>query len=52
MTNDEEDIDWWSKFYASTGDMRKCGNYLNKGYEKITVCLTLGIVYLLVFKKI
>ena len=33
----EEDIDWWCKFYASTGDRKKCGSYLMKGYEKLTV---------------
>ena len=41
MTFVEEDIDWWSKFYASTGDDRKCGSYLKKGYEKITVNILL-----------
>ncbi|XP_048584840.1 myoferlin isoform X2 [Nematostella vectensis] len=33
----EEDIDWWSKFYASIGDMDKAGQYLDKGYDKIMV---------------
>ena len=33
----EEDIDWWCKLYASLGEDRKCGSYLKKGYEKITV---------------
>lgn len=33
----EEDIDWWCKFFASLGEIKKCGSYLAKGYEKITV---------------
>lgn len=33
----EEDIDWWCKFFASLGEVKKCGSYLTKGYEKITV---------------
>ena len=34
----EDDIDWWSKYYASTGDLSKCRSYLEKGYDKIQVC--------------
>ena len=33
----EEDIDWWSKFYASVGDYDKCGDYIERGYDKIIV---------------
>lgn len=33
----DEDIDWWSKFYASVGDHDKAGVYLEKGYDKIMV---------------
>ncbi|XP_068709292.1 myoferlin-like isoform X2 [Montipora foliosa] len=33
----DEDIDWWSKFYASVGDNDKAGVYLDKGYDKIMV---------------
>lgn len=33
----DEDIDWWSKFYGSVGDIDKAGVYLEKGYDKIMV---------------
>lgn len=33
----EDDIDWWSKYYASQGQLTKCGYYLKKGYETLTV---------------
>ncbi|CAH1784691.1 unnamed protein product [Owenia fusiformis] len=33
----ELDIDWWSKYYASTGELSKCRKYLEKGYDKIEV---------------
>lgn len=33
----DEDIDWWSKFYASVGDVDKAGVYLEKGFDKIMV---------------
>ena len=34
----EEDIDWWSKYYASLSDYDKCGDYIERGYDKIIVC--------------
>uniref|UniRef100_A0A668UCC0 C2 domain-containing protein n=1 Tax=Oreochromis aureus TaxID=47969 RepID=A0A668UCC0_OREAU len=34
---EEEAVDWWSKFYASTGEQEKCGPYLKKGYDKLQV---------------
>ncbi|XP_004607583.2 myoferlin [Sorex araneus] len=34
---EEEIVDWWSKFYASTGDFEKCGQYIQKGYSKLKV---------------
>ncbi|KAM6997545.1 myoferlin [Tautogolabrus adspersus] len=36
-TEEEEAVDWWSKFYASIGDQEKCGPYLKKGYDKLQV---------------
>ena len=36
----DEDIDWWTKFYASTGDTERAGReYLAKGYETLMVSL-------------
>lgn len=35
--NLEDDIDWWSKFYASLGEVDKCSKYLEHGYDKIQV---------------
>ncbi|XP_073345751.1 myoferlin isoform X3 [Pagrus major] len=34
---EKETVDWWSKFYASTGDQERCGPYLKKGYDTLTV---------------
>ncbi|XP_072543802.1 dysferlin isoform X4 [Salminus brasiliensis] len=34
---DEEFMDWWSKFYASTGERKKCGSYLEKGLDTLQV---------------
>ncbi|XP_069779523.1 dysferlin isoform X4 [Narcine bancroftii] len=35
--DEDEFIDWWSKFYASTGQTNKCGNYLDKGFDTLEV---------------
>uniref|UniRef100_W5KWQ0 Dysferlin, limb girdle muscular dystrophy 2B (autosomal recessive) n=1 Tax=Astyanax mexicanus TaxID=7994 RepID=W5KWQ0_ASTMX len=34
---DDEFMDWWSKFYASTGETKKCGSYLEKGLDTLQV---------------
>ncbi|PAA77701.1 hypothetical protein BOX15_Mlig001839g4 [Macrostomum lignano] len=31
----DEDIDWWSKYYASTGDVKKCRKYVDLGYDTL-----------------
>ncbi|KAM8837558.1 myoferlin-like [Spinachia spinachia] len=34
---EKETVDWWSKFYASTGDHQKCAPYIKKGYDTLRV---------------
>uniref|UniRef100_A0A3B3XGF9 C2 domain-containing protein n=1 Tax=Poecilia mexicana TaxID=48701 RepID=A0A3B3XGF9_9TELE len=36
-TQEDEAVDWWSKFYASVGQHEKCGPYLKLGYDKLQV---------------
>ncbi|XP_028856711.1 dysferlin isoform X9 [Denticeps clupeoides] len=37
MQWEDEFMDWWSKFYASTGESNKCGMYLEKGLDILQV---------------
>ncbi|XP_067908724.1 myoferlin-like [Heterodontus francisci] len=37
---EDESIDWWSKFYASIGELERCGTYLQKGYDTLKVYTT------------
>ncbi|XP_039378296.1 fer-1-like protein 5 isoform X6 [Mauremys reevesii] len=34
---EEECVDWWSKFYAATGDLAKSGDYLQTGLDSLKV---------------
>jgi len=34
------EMDWWSKYYASTGETAKSMNYIEQGYDKVPVCST------------
>uniref|UniRef100_H9GBP4 C2 domain-containing protein n=1 Tax=Anolis carolinensis TaxID=28377 RepID=H9GBP4_ANOCA len=33
----DEEVDWWSKFYVTTGDLAKSGNYLKLGFDTVKI---------------
>uniref|UniRef100_A0A4W4HM37 C2 domain-containing protein n=1 Tax=Electrophorus electricus TaxID=8005 RepID=A0A4W4HM37_ELEEL len=37
LSSEDDFMDWWSKFYASTGERRMCGSYLEKGLDTLEV---------------
>lgn len=38
----DEDIDWWSKYYASMGEFNKCRKYREMGYDTLMVSDLIG----------
>merc|ERR1719230_1531258 len=30
-------LDWWSKYYASKGDLAKCGSFLEEGHKTMPI---------------
>ncbi|KAJ7305240.1 hypothetical protein JRQ81_011152 [Phrynocephalus forsythii] len=34
---EEEEVDWWSKYYVTMGDLSKGGNYLEKGFDSVKI---------------
>nr|XP_032808020.1 myoferlin-like isoform X1 [Petromyzon marinus] len=35
--DEKETVDWWSKFYASLGEVEKCGSYLEEGNDTLKI---------------
>ena len=36
-TISSDDLDWWSKYYASVGETEKCAKYIQKGMDKLEI---------------
>ena len=34
---EEDNLDWWSKYFASADEIEKCGKFLEKGHKTIQV---------------
>lgn len=41
-------MDWWSKFYASTGEKNKCGTYLESGCDSLKVKQCARLIYVFI----
>lgn len=44
LQQEEEFMDWWSKFYASTGEKNKYGTYLERGFDTLRVRVCSGFI--------
>lgn len=45
-------MDWWSKFYASTGEKNKCGTYLERGCDSLKVKQCVPLIYVFIWSHV